>query len=98
MSDFIAEATTSTTIENQLGPNIDGKGNFLIDNGSKTISIFYDPKGDAKVLYGVNGESPRYELPKGRWVTFGSSVTKVNLSFTAGQGNSNDFKIAWNLS
>ena len=97
MSDFTANAT-NTTVESQVGPNMDGTGTFLINNGNKTLSMYYDPKGDAKVLYGINNQSPRYELPRQTWVTFSSSVYNVYFSFSAGQGSSNDFKVAWNLS
>jgi hypothetical protein len=97
MSDFTLTAT-NTSDENQVGPNMNGTGNFHVNNGSKTLSMYYDPKGDAQVLYGVNNGSPRYELPKRTWVTFSSSVYNVYLSFSAGQGSANDFKVAWNIS
>lgn len=97
MNEFTA-ATTNTTIGSQLGPNIDGKGNFLINTDGKTLSMYYAPKGDAIVFHNVAGGPIDKKMPKNSWFRFDETVHKVSFSFSVGEGLENDFMIQWNLS
>lgn len=97
MSDFTTDAV-NTEVQSQVGPNMNGTGGFHVNTGGDRLSVLYTPKGDARVLYGIDNQRPEYELPQGRWVTFSSGIQNVYFSFTAAEGSGNDFKVSWNLS
>ena len=90
------EDTKSVIYDNQVGPDVEGKGSIAIYTNGRTAKILYSPADEklSKVLYGTNWHSPDTPLPVREWIeTPGQSNTYIDYDVQPG----GDIKICWSI-